>query len=132
MASFIVVDDSMFFRLQLSQMLKSLGHTVLSEATDGAQAAIQYSQLKPDMVTMDISMPKTDGITGVKKILEIDPNAKIIMVSAMGQRDVVLEAIKLGAKHFVLKPIDKEIMSRTINKVIDNKELARIIKKYDK
>lgn len=131
MANFLVVDDSMYFRLKLSQILKELGHTVIGEAVDGTQAAIQYAQLKPDIVTMDVSMPKSDGLVGVKKILENDPKAKIIMVSAMGQRDIVLEAVRIGAKHFVVKPIEIEIMERTIQKVEDNKELSKIIKKYN-
>lgn len=116
MATVLIVDDSAYFRLKLKHVLMKLGHEVVGEATDGRKAVLQYQNLEPDFVTMDISMPTHGGIEGVRGILEKDPFANIIMVSAMGQKHHVLEAMKLGAKHFIVKPIDMI----TIQKILDN------------
>ncbi len=118
MPSVLVVDDSMYFRLVLEKLLKELGHEILGEAADGEQAAIKYTKLNPDFVTMDISMPNTSGLESVAKIMEIDPNAKIIMVSALGQKEMVLEAMQLGARHFVVKPMEKNALKTAIDIVI--------------
>jgi two-component system chemotaxis response regulator CheY len=104
--------------MKIKQMLESLNHEVVGEAVDGQKAVVAYMQLKPDLVTMDISMPDSNGIEGIKGIIAKDPNAKIIMVSAMGQKTHVLEAMRCGAKHFVLKPFQKEILGKVINQVL--------------
>lgn len=132
MAKIMIVDDSMYFRLKLTEMLKELGHEVVGEASDGANAVMQYNQCTPDLVTMDISMPKVNGIEGVKKILEVDPSAIIIMVSALGQRKVVLEAMELGAKHFLVKPIKPESLKKILNQVLELLMIKKTVEKYDK
>jgi len=121
MARVLIVDDAAYFRMKLRQMLESFGHEVVGEATDGRKAVAMYSQVQPDFVTMDISMPEANGIEGVKGIIEKDPNAKIIMVSAMGQKNHVLDAMKSGAKHFVLKPFQKEVLNKVISQVLSEK-----------
>lgn len=121
MANILIVDDSAYFRLKLRDILEESGHVIVGEASDGFKAQVLYTQLKPDLVTMDISMPTVGGIEGVRKILQMDIRAKIVMVSALGQRDFVLEALKLGAKHFVVKPIEKEKLIEVVNKVLGTK-----------
>ncbi len=118
MASVLIVDDSTYFRLKLKMVLESLGHEVIGEATDGKKAAQLYAQLEPDLVTMDISMPNVNGIEGVRAIMAKDPNAKIIMVSAMGQKHHVLEAMKLGAKHFIVKPMHDDTVKKVLDKIL--------------
>ncbi|MBI9012421.1 MAG: response regulator [Clostridiales bacterium] len=118
MATVMVVDDSTYFRLKLKMVLESLGHQVIGEATDGKKAALLYEKIKPDLVTMDISMPNVNGIEGVQLIMEKYPDAVIIMVSAMGQKHHVLEAMKLGAKHFILKPMHEETVKKVLDKVL--------------
>ena len=118
MASVLIVDDSTYFRLKLKMVLESLGHEVIGEATDGKKAALLYAQLEPDLVTMDISMPNVNGIEGVRAIMAKNPNAKIIMVSAMGQKHHVLEAMKLGAKHFIVKPMHDETVKKVLDKIL--------------
>jgi two-component system chemotaxis response regulator CheY len=117
-AKILVVDDSVYFRLKIKEMLVSVGHEVIGEAGNGMQATILTGQLQPDLITMDISMPTMDGIKAVKKILDINPKIKIVMLSAVGQRQFVLEALKSGAKHFVVKPVIKDVLISTIDKVL--------------
>lgn len=118
MARVLVVDDSTYFRLKLKMVLENLGHEVVGEAEDGKKAAQMYEKLNPDLVTMDISMPNVNGIEGVKMIFQKDPSAKIIMVSAMGQKHHVLEAMKLGAKHFIVKPMHDDTVKKVLDKVL--------------
>lgn len=120
-ARILVVDDAAYFRMKIKQMLETLGHEVVGEAVDGQKAVVVYTQVKPDLVTMDISMPDSNGIEGVKGILEKDPNAKIIMVSAMGQKTHVLEAMRCGAKHFILKPFERNVLAKVISQVLAQK-----------
>lgn len=114
----LVVDDSNFIRLNIVNYLKNNNITVIGEASNGQEAIELYKELKPDIVTMDITMPDMDGVEAVKKIVEIDSNAKIIICSAVGQQVKVIEAIKAGAKSFILKPLNEEKMIIEINKVI--------------
>ena len=100
----LIVDDALFMRNTLRDIFASAGFTVAGEADDGVQAVNLYRELKPDLVTMDIVMPDMGGIDAVKAIMAIDPTAKILMCSAMGQQALVVEAIQSGAKDFVVKP----------------------------
>ena len=108
MARILVVDDAAFMRMMIKDILTKNGYEVVGEAADGVQAVERYQELKPDLVTLDITMPEMDGITALKKIKEIDPQAKVIMCSAMGQQAMVIDAIQAGAKDFIVKPFQAE------------------------
>ena len=112
----LLVDDAAFMRMKLKQVLMEQGHEVIGEASNGAEGVEQYVKLRPDAVTMDITMPIMDGIAAMKQIRQIDPNAVVIMVSAMGQTSFVLEAVNAGAKDFIVKPFDPE----RVQKVMDS------------
>ena len=121
MAKVLIVDDALFMRRMLSDILKKEGIEVCGEAENGKDAIEQYRQLKPDLVTMDIVMPKmdeVDGIAAVREIMKTDPQAKIIMVSAMGQHVLVVEAIQAGAKDFVTKPFQPSRVIEAIKRVL--------------
>lgn len=122
MANILVVDDAKFMRRTLTNILEEAGHIVIGEAENGEQAVRQYGQLKPDVVTMDITMPVMSGIEAIKEIIKLDEHAKIVVCSAMGQQKVVVEAIEHGAKDFVVKPFDGYRVSETIKKIIDGSE----------
>lgn len=113
MATIMITDDAAFMRMMLKDILIKNGYQVIGEAENGLKAVEKYKELKPDLVTMDITMPELDGIGALKKIKEFDPNARIIMCSAMGQQAMVIESIQAGAKDFIVKPFqpDKVIMS---------------------
>lgn len=121
MASVLVVDDALFMRRMLSDILKKEGIEICGEAENGKEAVEKYQQLKPDLVTMDIVMPKIeeiDGIGAVKEIMKVDPQAKIIMVSAMGQHSLVVEAIQAGAKDFVTKPFQPSRVVEAVKRAL--------------
>jgi two-component system chemotaxis response regulator CheY len=121
MAKVLVVDDALFMRKMLSDILKKEGIEICGEAENGKEAIDKYQQLKPDLVTMDIVMPKVeeiDGIAAVKEIMKVDPQAKIIMVSAMGQHSLVVEAIQAGAKDFVTKPFQPSRVVEALKRVL--------------
>jgi len=114
----LVVDDSMFIAKQLGQILTSEGFEVAATAADGAQGVEKYKELHPnvDLVTMDITMPIMDGVTALEKILEFDKNAHVIMVSALGKEDVVKKTLLMGAKSYIVKPLDrKKVLERIIS-----------------
>lgn len=113
----LIVDDTAFMRMMLKTIITGKGYSVVGEAEDGLDAIEKYKELKPDIVTMDITMPRMDGIEGMKGILEIDPNAKIIVCSAMGQKTLVIEALRLGAKDFIVKPFDADRVVEAINRI---------------
>lgn len=115
----LVVDDAAFMRMMLKNILTSAGYEVIGEAENGEKALFKYKELKPDVVTLDITMPDVDGITAVKNIIEYDPKARIIMCSAMGQQTMVLDAIKAGAKDFIIKPFQKERVIEALKKLND-------------
>jgi two-component system chemotaxis response regulator CheY len=117
MAKILVVDDAQFLRVRISKMLQADGHEVI-EAEIGVVAVQQYKTNKPAVVLMDITMPEMDGLTALKEIRAFDPNAKVVMLTALGQESVVLEAIKSGAKDFVVKPFERERVMRAIGKLI--------------
>ncbi|MGY0372757.1 response regulator [Clostridium sp. JNZ J1-5] len=114
----LVVDDSNFIRLNIINYLKNNNITVIGQASNGNEAINLYEKLRPDIVTMDITMPDMDGVEAVKKIVEIDPHAKIIMCSALGQQVKIIEAMEAGAKSFLTKPLNEERIVMEINKVI--------------
>jgi two-component system chemotaxis response regulator CheY len=116
MARFLVVDDSSVMRKNIRNILEEAGHEVAAEAADGRDVLPAYVNSKPDLVTMDISMPITNGIEALQTLMRNFPDAKVIMVSALGQKAQVLEAIKLGAKSYVVKPIEVENFLEIIKK----------------
>jgi two-component system chemotaxis response regulator CheY len=114
----LVVDDSMFIAKQLGQIFTSEGFEVAGTAADGAQGVEMYKTLHPavDLVTMDITMPVMDGVTALEKILEFDKNACVIMVSALGKEDVVKKSLLMGAKSYIVKPLDrKKVLERVVS-----------------
>lgn len=117
MAKILVVDDAEFLRVRISKMLSSEGHDIL-EAENGVKAVETYQSTKPDMVLMDITMPEMDGLAALREIKKIDPAAKVVMLTALGQESVVLEAIKAGARDFVVKPFEKERVLNAVAKLI--------------
>jgi two-component system chemotaxis response regulator CheY len=117
MARILVTDDAAFMRMQLKNIFQSLGHEVVGEAENGQVAIDMYSELKPDLVTMDITMPEMNGVEAVKNIKANDPGATIIMCSAMGQQQMVLEAIQAGAKDFIVKPFDQDRIKQALEKI---------------
>ncbi len=114
----LIVDDAAFMRMMIKEILTKNGYTVVGEASDGAQAVEKYKELGPDLVTMDITMPEMDGITALKEIKKIDPNARIIMCSAMGQQAMVIDAIQAGAKDFIVKPFQADRVIEAIKKTL--------------
>ncbi|KRQ85995.1 Chemotaxis protein CheY [Caloramator mitchellensis] len=114
----LIVDDAAFMRMMLKDILVKNGYEVAGEAPNGLKAVELYKQEKPDVVTMDITMPEMDGIQAVKEIKSFDPNAKIVMCSAMGQQAMVMEAIKSGAKDFIVKPFQPERVLEALKKVL--------------
>jgi two-component system, chemotaxis family, chemotaxis protein CheY len=104
MARVLIVDDAAFMRKLLTDALVSGGHEVVGEAGNGIEAVARFQELRPELTTLDITMPEKDGLAALAEIMAIDPSAKIIMCSALGQEGKVLEAVKLGAKDFVVKP----------------------------
>ena len=118
MKKVLVVDDAAFMRMMIKDILQKNGFEVIGEGSNGIQAVELYKQEKPDVVTMDITMPDMDGIEAVKQIKAFDPNAKIIMCSAMGQQSMVMDAIKAGARDFIVEPFQADRVLEAINKVI--------------
>jgi len=118
MARVLVVDDAAFMRKVLGDALSSGGHEVVGEAGNGNEAVRLYQELKPDVATLDITMPEKDGMAALKEILAVDPGAKVIMCSALGQEGKVLESIKLGAKDFVVKPFQADRVLDAIGKAL--------------
>lgn len=113
----LIVDDAIFMRKMLSDILKEAGHRVAGEAANGKEAVEMYTKLKPDLVTMDIIMPEMNGIDAVKQIIEADERAVILVVSAMGQQQLVVEAIQAGAKDFIVKPFESARILAAVEKL---------------
>lgn len=110
MARVLIVDDAAIARFSLRKILEKHGHTIVGEAENGLNAVKKFMEVRPDLVTMDITMPELDGIGAVKEIRALDEKAQIIMVSAMGQQTMVIDAIQAGAKGFVVKPFNEEVV----------------------
>lgn len=112
----LLVDDAVFMRMKLKDILEKNGYEVVGEAQNGVEAIEKYKSEKPDLVTMDITMPEMDGVTALRKIKELDPKAKVIMCSAMGQQSMVMDAIQAGAIDFIVKPFDNDRVIESLNK----------------
>lgn len=122
MAKVLVVDDSSIMRRNLSAILTKAGHTIVAEAANGELGVKEYEKHKPDLVTMDITMPVLDGIGAVKKIIAMDPDAQIVMISALDQKFMVLTAIQNGARHYIIKPFSTEKVLAVVNDVLKSKK----------
>jgi two-component system chemotaxis response regulator CheY len=117
-ANIMVVDDAAFMRLMIRNILEEAGHTVVCEAENGLEAVEKYRQYHPDLVTLDITMPVMEGIEALKQIRRYDPYAVVIMCSAMGQKPMVIEAIKMGAKDFIVKPVQPDRVLEAVSKAL--------------
>ena len=113
----LLVDDSMFLRRILTQMLESLDCEIVGEASNGLEGVQKYLELRPDVVFMDITMNELDGLGALTQIIQADPTAKVVMCSAMGQQCMVLDAIQHGAKDFVVKPFQRDRLANALNKI---------------
>ena len=118
MARVLVVDDAAFMRKMVSDALVKAGHEVVGEANNGVEAVASYQALKPELTTLDITMPEKDGLAALGEIMALDPTAKVIMCSALGQESKVLESIKLGAKDFVVKPFHADRVLGAVEKAL--------------
>lgn len=114
----LVVDDAAFMRMMIKDILLKNGFEIAGEAANGSESIIKYQETRPDLVTMDITMPEMDGITATREIKKNDPNARIIMVTAMGQQAMVLDAIQAGARDFIVKPFQEERVIDAVKKVL--------------
>jgi len=120
----LIVDDAAFMRMMIKNIITKYGYEVAGEAENGKQAVVLYSEMKPDLVTMDITMPEMDGIESVKAIRTLDHNANIIMISAMGQQAMVMDAIQAGASDFIVKPFQQERVMQAIERVLNRPRAA--------
>lgn len=118
MAKILVVDDAAFMRMMIKDILTKNGYEVAGEAENGVVAVSKYTELKPDLVLMDITMPEKDGIQALKDIKANDSSAKVIMCSAMGQQAMVIESIQAGAKDFIVKPFQADRVLEAVKKAI--------------
>jgi two-component system chemotaxis response regulator CheY len=118
----LVADDARFMRQLIREIIEPEGFEVVGEAADGRAVVEEFSRLQPDVVTMDIVMPKRSGIDAVKEILALDPSAKIVMVSALGQEALVMEALQAGASDYVVKPFKPDAVVATLRKVIEKEQ----------
>jgi two-component system chemotaxis response regulator CheY len=117
----LIVDDAIFMRKMIGDILRKEGYEVCGEAENGIEAISKYKELNPDLVTMDIIMPDMSGIEAVQEIVKLDSKAKILMVSAMGQQSLVVEAIQKGAKDYVIKPFQPSRVLEAVERVLKTK-----------
>ena len=122
MARILVADDASFMRQMIREIVELEGHEVVAEASDGIEAIDQFKSHHPDVVTMDIVMPRRSGIDAVKGILECDPTARVVMCSALGQETLVTEALQAGAHDFIVKPFKPDSVISTLRKVLEKEE----------
>jgi two-component system, chemotaxis family, chemotaxis protein CheY len=118
MATALIVDNAAFMRMIIKNIMTKAGHYIVGEAQNGQEAVNLYSELHPDFVTMDITLTELDGIQATRKICTYDPQAKVIICSAMGQQMMVIDAIRAGAKDFVVKPFDEERFKEALKKIL--------------
>lgn len=114
----LIVDDAAFMRMMLKDILTKNGYEVCGEGVNGKEAVSKYKELNPDLVTLDITMPEMTGLDALKEIMKMDPNAKVIMCSAMGQQAMVIDAIQSGGKDFIVKPFQADRVVEAVKKVI--------------
>ena len=126
MARVLVADDASFMRQMIREIVESEGFEVCGEASDGIEAVDQFKKLQPDVVTMDIVMPLKSGIDAVRGIVALDPGARVVMCSALGQETLVAEAIQAGAKDFIVKPFKPDAVVETLKKVLEKEDGAWI------
>ncbi len=115
----MIVDDAQFMRTMLGKLIEENGFEVAAKVVNGEEAVQKYIELSPDLVTMDITMPKMDGVEATKQIIAYDPDAKIVMCSAMGQKPMVVESLKAGAKDFVVKPIKPNKITDALKNLLE-------------
>jgi two-component system chemotaxis response regulator CheY len=115
----LIVDDLAFIKMVLRDILEKSGFHVVGEASNGKQAVAMYQERRPDVVLMDITMPDMDGLTALKKIKEIDPEARVIICSALGQQRLIVQAIQLGARDFIVKPFQPPRVVAALKKALD-------------
>ena len=120
MAKILLVDDAAFMRKVIRDTLSKAGYTDIHEAVDGADAVEKYAQLQPDLVLMDITMPNMDGLEALKAIRSSDPAANVVMCSAMGQESMVMDAVRSGAKDFIVKPFKPDRILKTVSTILGN------------
>ena len=114
----LICDDAAFMRMMIKDILTKNGYNIAGEAENGIRAIEKYAEVKPDLVLMDITMPEMDGIEALKRIKAADPNASVIMCSAMGQQAMVIESIQAGAKDFIVKPFQADRVIEAVQKVV--------------
>lgn len=114
----LVTDDALIIREMIKDAAISAGWEIVGEASNGQQAVEQYQQLDPDAVTLDLVMPEYDGLHGLRRIMAADPDAKVVVVSALDQKDVLKDAFKLGATDFIVKPFDKRVLIKTLEQAV--------------
>ncbi len=118
MAKVLVVDDAAFMCLTIKQMLERNGHTMIGQASTGVEAIKQFTELKPELILMDITMPEMNGVEALERIKAIDPKAKIIICSALAQKEMIAKSIELGVEDFIVKPFKEERLIQAIDKVM--------------
>ena len=118
MARVLVVDDAVFMRKVVSDALAAGGHEVVGEGSNGVEAVERFRELQPELITLDITMPEKTGLEALAEIIAIDPNAKVLMCSALGQESKVIEALRLGAKNFVVKPFKPDALLEAVDKAL--------------
>ena len=120
----LITDDALIIRAMIKDTATAAGWQVLGEATNGNEAIEQYKRLRPDAVTLDLVMPEFDGLHALRGILELDPQARVVVVSALEQKNILMDAFKLGAADFIVKPFDKKALIATLEKVISETAVA--------
>lgn len=118
MPSVLIADDAAFMRMMIKNILTDAGYEIVGEAENGAVAVTKYRELKPDLTTMDITMPEMDGLAALKEIRGQDPEARVVMCSAMGQQSMVIESIQAGARDFIVKPFQPDRVLEAIQKAL--------------
>ena len=114
----LIVDDAEFMRVMLREIVEDMGLTVVGEAADGSEAVDLYRHLRPDLVLLDITMPQMDGTEALRAIMDLHPEAAVVMITALGQKEQVLTAIKAGARDFIIKPFDQERVQDTLERIL--------------
>lgn len=117
MKKVLIVDNSLFIRAMIKGVLVQNGYEVIAEACDGDDAISKYKEFQPDIVTMDITMPGTNGIVASKEILKLNPDAKIIVISALGHQDYILDLLKSGVKDYMFKPVNPQLLIQTVKTI---------------